>query len=797
MDFIPLISGKSLDRQNKSNKSNKLNDSRKNQQKRGASEQAILQTRMKQYLKGCKYPKHVDIWAIVDGLRASHLEYRRKKRNVFKVAVTKAYATVRQDPDLNQEEISASSEESEASSGIHLVEYQDTNAVNNSLRDMYQPLAEPTQPQDNRQSHGKLPEMDPKKVTSKRKSSTANAKNIAQDKSNQSSKEIEPTRSTVKFADVGGNEACIEEVCKMLVHLKHPEVYQQIGVPPPRGLLLHGPPGCGKTLLAHAIAGELDLPFIKIAATEIVSGVSGESEEKIRTLFGQAMASAPCVLFLDEIDAITPKRETAQREMERRIVAQLLTSMDGLNQDNQSAAVLVIGATNRPDALDPALRRAGRFDREISMGIPDAPTRIRILKVLCRKLRLAPGFEFNAIADITPGYVGADLMAVVREAAMNAVNRIFEKFHTLWQPNTGNDLQSSNSDANPVVQSRLDIVLQWLHGQTSLTPQQLQDLFVEMPDFQEAIKIVQPSSKREGFVTVPDVTWSDIGALHDIREELQLSILAPVRHPEQFKSLGLVNPAGILLCGPPGCGKTLLAKAIANESGVNFISVKGPELLNMYLGESERAVRQCFQRARNSAPCVIFFDELDALCPRRTDSAEGGTSARVVNQLLTEMDGMDSRRSVFILGATNRLDIIDSAVLRPGRLDKVIYVGIPTDVDRVDILNALTKGGTKPVLEEDVSVTSIASDKRCTGFTGADLSSLVREASMAALKESMTTPDKTASVQVGKRHFENAFRKVKSSVSAKDQKMYERLKMACMPTATDVHSEPMQTESES
>ncbi|KAK2187576.1 hypothetical protein NP493_161g02000 [Ridgeia piscesae] len=662
----------------------------------------------------------------------------------------------------------------------------------------------------------------------------------------------EPTQSTVKFADIGGCEAALLEVCKLLVHMKHPEVYQRLGVTPPRGFLLHGPPGCGKTLLAHAIAGELQLPFIKLAATEVVSGVSGESEEKLRNIFNSATASAPCILFLDEIDAITPKRENASKDMERRIVAQLLTCMDDLN-NKSTGHVLVIGATNRPDSIDPALRRAGRFDREISLGIPDEAARVRILKVLCRDLRLGSEFDFGQLAHNTPGYVGADLMALAREAAITAVNRVFQALksekmtkevkainvtggccvpqkealttetekttdssETVVTTVTADDVTVTDVTADSVTDTdvtigdvtldtvdkpkpvsdndtvavretsvtmatldmtvtekcdiveELDSVLGWLKDTPPLSDDQLSSLFITMADFEMALTKVQPSAKREGFATIPGVTWDDIGALHDIRQELQMAILAPVKHRAQFAALGLTTPPGVLLAGPPGCGKTLLAKAVANESGINFISVKGPELLNMYVGESERAIRQVFLRARDSAPCVIFFDELDALCPRRSHGGEGGASVRVVNQLLTEMDGLEERKQVFVMAATNRPDIIDPAMLRPGRLDKILYVGLPSCKDRADILIAVTKNGTQPRLRKDVCLETVAADPRCNNFTGADLAALVREAAVASLQEFLVSqhpPWETPAV--GGEHFDVAFHKVTPSVSDK------------------------------
>ncbi|XP_027131636.1 nuclear valosin-containing protein-like isoform X1 [Larimichthys crocea] len=629
------------------------------------------------------------------------------------------------------------------------------------------------------------------------------------------SKSLELQYPSLKFEDVGGNEDTLTEVCKLLIHIRHPEVYQQLGMVPPRGFLLHGPPGCGKTLLAQAVAGELQLPMLKVSAPELVSGVSGESEQKLRELFDMAVSSAPCIMFIDEIDAITPKREVASKDMERRIVAQLLTCMDDLNSLTVTAQVLVIGATNRPDSLDPALRRAGRFDREICLGIPDEAARLRILKTLCRKLKLPEDFDYQQLARLTPGYVGADLMALCREAAMSAVNRVLLEIRgrshghvesSATELSTGpvqtkadamdeeeevkeqqptDDIKTVPQEQNQP-QGQLWHLLQLLKNTETLSEEELADLSILMSDFQASLASVQPSAKREGFATVPDVTWEDVGALQDIREELTMAILAPVRSPEQFKALGLSAPSGVLLAGPPGCGKTLLAKAVANESGLNFISVKGPELLNMYVGESERAVRQVFQRGRNSAPCVIFFDEIDALCPRRSGH-ESGASVRVVNQLLTEMDGLETRRQVFIMAATNRPDIIDPAVLRPGRLDKTLYVGLPPPADRHAILLTITKGGTKPQLDQDVRLEDVAFDERCDCFTGADLTALVREASVNALRAYLKSQHCSASssghmyssavdLRVSKQNFDDAFKKVRPSVSKKDQKIYEQLR---------------------
>ncbi|KAJ1966827.1 Ribosome biogenesis ATPase rix7, partial [Dispira parvispora] len=482
-------------------------------------------------------------------------------------------------------------------------------------------------------------------------------------------------KPTVRLADVGGVESCIEEILEQIaMPLLHPEVYLHTGVQPPRGILLHGPPGCGKTLLANAIAGELDVPLLQISAPSVVSGMSGESEKKIRDVFAEARTMAPCLLFIDEIDAITPKRETAQREMERRIVAQLLTCMDDLSWDKTDyKPVLIIGATNRADALDPALRRAGRFDREICMTVPDELARENILHVLCAKLRVAGDFDFRDLARKTPGYVGADLSALTSAAGMIAVKRIFQLFRvrslTSNVEDNGNNQSGDDTephqamlideDAGPTQVSNLDggssagsqqevdkpnsklvpsgpnpinsldsltgnavdTIASFLRSHPEpLSENELASLFITPEDFLEALHKVQPSSKREGFATVPDVSWDDIGALSRVRDELRMAVVEPIRHPDYFARVGITAPAGVLLWGPPGCGKTLLAKAVANESHTNFISVKGPELLNKYVGESERAVRQVFARAKASSPCVVFFDELDALCGRRDEN---------------------------------------------------------------------------------------------------------------------------------------------------------------------------------
>jgi ribosome biogenesis ATPase len=538
----------------------------------------------------------------------------------------------------------------------------------------------------------------------------------------------------IRYSDLGGIKGVLRDIHELVERpFRHPEIFQKVGIDLPRGLLLYGPPGCGKTCLAMAIAGELGVTLVQVAAPELVAGMSGESESRIRDLFSQAKKLAPCILFIDEIDAITPKRESASREMERRIVAQLLSSMDDLCNNNRISEeeelpmIFVIGATNRPDSIDPALRRAGRFDRELGLGIPDESSRLNILQVVSKKLTKSPLLDLSAIARRTPGYVGADLKSLVREAANIAINRIFDI------------KENSPAESTDLLEF---------------------SCCVEQTDFELAVKKVQPSAKREGFAVVPGTTWDDIGALHKVRDELRLAVVEPMRHPELFEAMGINSPAGVLLYGPPGCGKTLLAKAVANESHSNFLSVKGPELLNKYLGESERAIRQLFERARASAPCVIFFDELDSICPPRT-SEESTSSSRIVNQLLTELDGLEGRKGVYVLAATNRPDMIDPAMTRPGRLDKILYVGLPNHAERLEILNTLSK---KSPFDQSVNWDDISS--RCNGFSGADLSFLIRESSLCAINSIMrnNTPFELGSLLIRLDHVEEALSKITPSV---------------------------------
>ncbi|XP_010939645.1 cell division control protein 48 homolog C [Elaeis guineensis] len=581
----------------------------------------------------------------------------------------------------------------------------------------------------------------------------------------------EEGRQGPRFRDLGGMKGVLEELMmEVIVPLCHPQLPKWLGVRPMAGILLHGPPGCGKTKLAHAIANETGVPFYKISATEVVSGVSGASEENIRDLFKKAYRTAPSIVFIDEIDAIASKRENLQREMERRIVTQLMTCMDESHQtlrsgdanleseasEKKPGYVLVIGATNRPDAVDQALRRPGRFDREIILGVPDENARVEILSVLTRNLRLEGEFNLFKIARSTPGFVGADLAALVNKAGNLAMKRIIDR----RKSQLSSELKSKNTE-------------DW--WRQPWAPEEMESLSITMADFEEAAKLVQPSSRREGFSSIPNVNWEDVGGLKSLRREFDRYIVQRIKHPEEYEEFGVNLEAGFLLFGPPGCGKTLIAKAVANEAGASFIHIKGPELLNKYVGESELAVRMIFSRARTCSPCILFFDEVDALTTKRGKDG-GWVVERLLNQLLIELDGADQRQGVYVIGATNRLEVMDPAVLRPGRFGKVLYVPLPCADERGLILKALSR---KKPISADVDLDALAHREACKNLTGADLAALMNEAAMAALEEKQNSMDQgTVSndpwdIKIS--HFEKALQKITPSVSAKERIYYETL----------------------
>jgi transitional endoplasmic reticulum ATPase len=546
----------------------------------------------------------------------------------------------------------------------------------------------------------------------------------------------------ITYEDIGGLDDELEQVREMIeLPMRHPELFQQLGIEPPKGVLLHGPPGTGKTLMAKAVANEIDAYFTNISGPEIMSKYYGESEEQLREVFEEAEENAPAIVFIDEIDSIAPKRGETSGDVERRVVAQLLSLMDGLESRGQ---VVVIGATNRLDALDPALRRGGRFDREIEIGVPDKDGRKEILQVHTRGMPLNEDIDLDEYAESTHGFVGADLESLAKESAMNALRRIRPEL----------DLESDEIDAEV-----------------------LERLEVTETDFKDAMKGIEPSALREVFVEVPDVTWNDVGGLEDTKKRLRETIQWPLEYPEVFETMDMESPKGVLMYGPPGTGKTLLAKAVANEAQSNFISVKGPELLNKYVGESEKGVREVFSKARENAPTVIFFDEIDSIAGERGQNmGDSGVGERVVSQLLTELDGIEDLEDVVVIATSNRPDLIDSALLRPGRLDRHVHVPVPDEEARRAILEVHTRD--KP-LADDVDLDKLA--RKTEGYVGADIEALAREASMAASREfinSVSPEEMTESlgnVRVTMDHFEHALDEINPSVTDETRERYEEI----------------------
>ena len=531
----------------------------------------------------------------------------------------------------------------------------------------------------------------------------------------------------VSYEDIGGLKEEVKKVREMIeIPLKRPELFEKLGIAPPKGVLMHGPPGTGKTLLAKAVASESDAHFIAINGPEIMSKYVGGSEENLREYFEEAEENSPSIIFIDELDAIAPKREETNGEVERRTVAQLLTLMDGLKSRGQ---VVVIGATNRPDSLDPALRRPGRFDREIEIGVPDSEERKEVLEIHTRNMPLADDVDLDKIANTTHGFVGADLESLCKEAAMRVVRRIL--------PEIQNDEE--------------------------IPKEVMEKIVVTGDDFKNAQKEIQPSALREVLVQIPDIKWDDVGGLEDVKQELKEAVEWPLKHPETFQRLGIRPPKGTLLYGIPGTGKTLLAKAVASESEANFISVKGPELLSKWVGESEKGVREVFRKAKQASPTVIFFDEIDAIASTRSgNDTDSGVTKRVVNQLLTEMDGLEELEDVAIIAATNRPDILDAGLMRPGRFDRHIQVKEPDEEARISIFKVHTKGMP---LADDVDIKKLA--KNTEGYVGADIEAVCREAAMLALRDDLEASEITY------KYFKDAIDKVKPGNKLQDEQLVQ------------------------
>jgi transitional endoplasmic reticulum ATPase len=564
--------------------------------------------------------------------------------------------------------------------------------------------------------------------------------------SEESSKAIQISKegaaASITYEDIGGLGDAVERVREMIeLPLRHPELFKRLGVEAPKGVLLHGPPGTGKTLLAKAVANETNSNFSAIGGPEIMSKYYGESEEKLRNIFEQAEKNAPSIIFIDEIDSIAPKRDEVSGEVERRIVAQLLSLMDGMTSRGK---VVVIAATNRINAIDPALRRPGRFDREIEIGVPNRDGRLEVLQIHTRGMPMEKDVNLEKLADISHGFVGADLQALTKEAAMRALRRVLPEIN--------------------------------LSGE-SIPLETLKKIVVRMQDFMDVIKEMEPSAMREVFVEVPDIKWEDIGGLSTIKQELQEAVEWPLKYNQIFTYSDATPPKGILLYGPPGTGKTLMAKAAANESEANFISIKGPELLSKWVGESEKGVREIFRKARQAAPCIIFFDEMDAITPARGGSfGDSHVTERVISQFLTELDGLEILTNVVVIGATNRPDIIDPALLRPGRFDRILYIPPPDRESRLQIIKIHTK---KKHLAEDVNIDQLADNTE--GYTGADIASLSSAAVMLALREHISKykdPNEAEKhkeeLKIHMTHFDAAIKKIRP-LSMQELNMYKTI----------------------
>jgi transitional endoplasmic reticulum ATPase len=535
--------------------------------------------------------------------------------------------------------------------------------------------------------------------------------------------------SSISYEDIGGIKNEVSRLREMIeLPLRHPELFKRLGVEAPKGVLLHGPPGTGKTLLAKAVAHETNANFYTIGGPEIMSKFYGESEERLRDIFKKAEENAPAIIFIDEIDSIAPKREDVSGEVERRVVAQLLSLMDGMSSRGK---VVVIGATNRVNAIDPALRRPGRFDREIEIGVPDKEGRLEILQIHTRGMPLDKDVDLSLIANMSHGFVGADLQAVAKEAGIRALRKVLPEI----------DLTKEN-----------------------IPSEILKKIVVTMDDFQSVIKEIEPSALREVFVEIPDVKWADIGGLGGVKQELQEAVEWPLKYQGLFVHSDATPPKGILLYGPPGTGKTLMAKAAAHESEANFISIKGPELLSKWVGESEKGVREVFRKARQAAPCIIFFDEIDSIAPSRgSHGSDSNVTERVISQLLTELDGLEVLSNVIIIAATNRPDIIDPALLRPGRFDRLLYVPPPDKESRLQILKIHT---SKKPLAQDVVLDTLANQTE--GYTGADIAALASAAVMLALREHIDkykdpkeAETAKSELKVHMKNFEEAMKKIR------------------------------------
>lgn len=731
--------------------------------------------------EGAKVPKKITISAVYDYIQRSNSSLKRQKKRPIEDALERVLEIreeeARADRDSDEELERELELQAQAASAKRAREDRTASLLNKQLTKNwnFNSVGSSSTP-------GSAPDaMDvdsPAKNGDRQANGEAKPKRRRRDQPSSRSKEIDrmPQPGGVTLADMAG----MHETIKKLMHpvyypLERARELAQIGHRPNAAVLLHGPSGSGKTSLAHALADYFGVAFIPVSTQSLVGGTSGESEKNIRDVFDEAMRLAPCMIFLDELDTIAGKKDNAQKAMEGRIIAEIADGMDKIGRRRKPTNgeveagdfgnVVVLAATSKPDSIDPTIRR--RFGEEVEIGMPNEAARESILRVMTRGYTLADDVDFAALARLTPGFVGADLKHVVSKAAYNCMDGLVhvQNNQFLSQPDVAPEFLLSEHSSS-------DYHLRLARASQAMPSA---ETAITMANLIAAISSVQPAAKREGFSAIPDTTWANVGALDGVRKKLEMTIIGPIRQPKRFAAVGIKAAAGILLWGPPGCGKTLVAKAVANESKANFISIKGPELLNKYVGESERAVRSLFARARSSAPCILFFDEMDALVPTRDDSLNDASS-RVVNALLTELDGTGDRSGIYVVGATNRPDCIDPAIRRPGRLGTSVFVGLPSAEERVDILrtiyhNTITTG--KEGMDDELR--AIALDKRCNGFSGADLGNLMQTAAQASLERKFFGKDMTAEAggdedvacgdEIMAEDWEKALNEVKPSVN--------------------------------
>ncbi|XP_071538476.1 nuclear valosin-containing protein-like isoform X2 [Panulirus ornatus] len=732
--------------------------------KRPYFQERSLLPRVEKYMEENEF---IDVEEMTVYLMDNYREFHRKSKKAFMKSVEKAHKWLQHCYQLT-DEVDDHEDILDSDGGgsdiMEIIEPEpkvETNSLNTALRKMYKPPSVPSStstPLSKRNGDFYVLDTDGDRSNSLKKKRKRGKEGAIEEAVKK--KKLLPEESKITFAQMAGIESLKDKICDLIANLRWPGILQ----PLQKSVLLTGPSGSGKTTFAQALAGTAESPVLRVTATELVGGVSGESEERINEIFEQAASLTRCVLLIEKIDVVVPK-EGSTKSLERRIGAQLTSCLNALKSKHRDKQLLVMGETSHPENLDWDLRSS--FDGEIFMAIPTEAARAQILQLICEGTSFVGDFE--ELAHRTPGYVAGDLKKLLENAQGLAWKR--KKESLAGKTEEGNLMEQLKR-----FMIHFEKMCEAEEGNIIVT--------INMEDFMEALMLITPALKREGFPTVPDVTWEDIGGLEDVKEELREKILDPIKYAKLHEEFGASRPNGILMWGPPGCGKTLLAKAVANEAGINLLPVMGPELLNMYQGESERAVREVFKRARNVAPCVIFFDEFDSLCPVRSKGAESGSKTTIVNTLLTEMNGFTKREDVYIVAATNRPDILDPAVTRPGRFDTLLYVDVPDHLGRISIFQARTKNGTCPNLAPDVSLEEVS--HFCDNFSGADCDQLVYLASKEAIREVINNnaaftptcaPTSEGPVKrlVARRHFSAALKKIKPSITVEEQKRYKKL----------------------